>query len=206
MNLYLDESYNLQKSRGKMFISINGFTVLDDKILRKRWRAIRKPFAKIKRRIHATDSRFEKLREKSITLLGRHDVNILSMFQLTQEIPPSYFDAKGIRFDAVYIALLKKLFSDLSLGEYKQARIVVDARKHKGGTLGEKKFRKDIEHFLLTEFPKTHCTFKLTPSSTDTLLELADFISNTFYKEYQRNSEHVFQKLGFRLVKIKNPL
>lgn len=83
---------------------------------------------------------------------------------------------------------------------------VVDARKHKGGKLGEKKFRKEIEKFLSDEFPKTRCLFKLTPSYTDILLELADFISNTFYKEYQKDSDHVFQKLGFRLVQIKNPL
>ena len=206
MNIYLDESYNLQKDKGKMFISINGFAVLDDKVLRKRWKAIRKPFTKLKRRIHANDTRFQELREKSIKMLGRHDVNILSMFQLIQEIPHNYFDDKNIRFDSVYAALLKKLFTDLSLGEYKQARIVVDARKHKGGQFGEKKFRQEIDKFLSDEFPSTNCVFKLTPSYMDTLLELADFISNTFYREYQHDSEHVFEKLGFRLVQIKNPL
>lgn len=45
MNIYLDESYNLQKSKGKMFISINGFSVLHDETLRKRWKLIRKSFA-----------------------------------------------------------------------------------------------------------------------------------------------------------------
>ncbi|EKD33293.1 MAG: hypothetical protein ACD_76C00053G0010 [uncultured bacterium] len=189
-----------------MFISINGFAVLDDKALRKRWRGVRKPFANIKRRIHATDSNFEELREKSIKLLGRHDVNILSVFQLTQEIPHTYFNEKEMQFDSVYTALIKKLLTELSIGEYKQARIVIDARKHKGGALGEKNFQKDIEHFLSDEFPTTYCMFKLTPSYADILLELADFISNTFYKEYQKTSDHVFQKLGFRLVQIKNPL
>ena len=139
-------------------------------------------------------------------MLGRHDVNILSMFQLIQEIPHSYFDDGAIRFDMIYAALLKKLFATLSLGEYQHARIVADARKHKGGQLGEKKFRQEIEKFLSDQFPSTHCVFKLTPSYTDTLLELADFISNTFYREYQRDSEHVFRKLRFRLVQIKNPL
>jgi len=206
MNIYLDESYNLQKNKGKMFISINGFAVLDDKVLRKRWKNIRRPYTKIKRRVHATDSCFEKLREKSIKMLGRHDVNILSIFQLSQEIPHDYFNEQGIKFDQVYVALLKKLFYDLSLGEYKYVRIVIDARKHKGGILGEKKFRKEIECFLSDSFSSTHCAFKLTPSYADILLELADFISNTFYKEYQHNSEHIFEKLGFRLVQIKNPL
>ncbi len=205
MNIYLDESYNLQKEKGKMFISINGFAVLDDKILRKRWKNIRKPFIKFKRRIHATDSCFEKLREKSIKMLGRHDVNIISMFQLSREIPHSYFKS-GIKFDQVYLELLKKLFDELSFNEFKQVKIVIDARKIKGGILGEKKFRKDMEFFLSNKFPTTHCEFKPTPSYFDTLLELADFISNTFYKEYQQDSGHVFEKLGFRLIQIKNPL
>lgn len=207
MNIYLDESYNFQKNKGKIFISINGFAVLDDKILRKRWKVIRKPYIKMRRRIHATDSSFEKLREKSIKTLGRHDVNVLSVFQLSQEIPHSYFDGKeGMNFDQVYVALLKKLFKDLSLDEYKQVQIVIDARKHKGGIFGEKRFRKEIESFLVDELLLTHCVFKLTPSYADVLLELADFISNTFYKEYQLDSEHIFQKLGFRLIQIKNPL
>jgi hypothetical protein len=207
MNIYLDESYNLQKEKGKLFISINGFVVLDEKILRKRWRGVRKPFAKLKRRIHATDSTFDELKIKSIKMLGRHDVSILSIFQLTQELPHDYFDKKdGIKFDAVYAGLLKKLFTELSLGEYQKVRIVVDARKHKAGKLGEKKFQKEIEDFLKQEFSGTGCTFKAVASYMDTLLELADFISNTFYREYQADSDHVFKTLGFRLVQIKNPL
>ena len=144
MNIYLDESYNLQKSKGKVFISINGFAVLDDQILRKRWKMIRKEYAKSKRRIHATDSHFEKLREKSIKLLGRHDVNILSVFQLTQELPFSYFDNEKMKFDSVYADLLKKLFIEMSLGEYRKVRIIIDARKHEGGRLAERKFQKEL--------------------------------------------------------------
>ncbi len=206
MNIYLDESYNLQKNRGKMFISINGFAVLDEKALRKRWRAIRKPHTTSKRRIHATDSHFDELRDKSITLLGRHDVNILSVFQLTQEISHDYFDKDGIKFDSVYADLLKKLFLKLSLGEYQKVKIVVDARKHKGGKLGEKVFRNTIEDYLKHEFARTDSIFKATPSYMDMLVELADFVSNTFYKEYHSDSEHVFEKLGFRFIQIKNPL
>lgn len=206
MNIYLDESYNLQKSKGKMFISINGFAVLDDEILRKRWKIIRKDYVKSKRRIHATDSHFEKLREKSIKLLGRHDVNILSVFQLTQELPFNYFDNEKMKFDSVYADLLKKLFVEMRLGEYQKARIIIDARKHEGGRLAEKKFQKEIDKFLKNEFPKTQCIYKVVHSYLDVLVELADFVSNTFYKEYQTDSNHIFEEIGFRLIQIKNPL
>ena len=207
MNIYLDESYNLQRKRGKMFISINGFAVLDEKILRKKWKNIRKPYTKLRRRIHATDSRFEGLRKESIKLLGRHDVNILSVFQLQQEIDYKYFKKNGgMNFDVVYEDILKSLLGELSLGEYRQVKIIVDSRKHKGGRLAKDTFRKNIEVFFRKKFPDTKCIFKLTPSCMDILVELADIISNTFYKEYQKDSEHVFESLGFRFTQIKNPL
>jgi len=189
-----------------MFISINGFAVLDDEILRKRWKIIRKDYVKSKRRIHATDSHFEKLREKSIKLLGRHDVNILSVFQLTQELPFNYFDNEKMKFDYVYTDLLKKLFIEMRLNEYQKARIIIDARKHEGGRLVEKKFKKEIEEFLKKEFTRTHCVYKTVHSYQDVLVELADFVSNTFYKEYQNDSSHIFEEIGFRLIQIKNPL
>lgn len=206
MNIYLDESYNLQKEKGKMFISINGFSVLNDKVLRKRWKAMRKPYTKLGRRIHATDSQFEGLREESLKLLGGHDANVLSVFQLIQEIPYDYYDKDGIKFDLVYADLLKKLFEKLSLDEYKKVRIVLDSRTHKNGTLGQKRFKSDIETFLKKEFSGTKSILTMTPSYLEILLELADFISNTFYREYSHDSEEVFKKIGFRLVQIKNPL
>lgn len=206
MNIYLDESYNIQKTKGKMFVSINGFAVLDDQKLRKRWKMVRKEYTKSRRRIHATDSHFEKLRKKSIKLLGRHDVNILSVFQLTQELPHNYFDNEKMKFDLVYANLLKKLFIEMSLGEYKKVKIIIDARKYKGGKLAEKKFQKEIDSFLKKEFSKTNCVYKTVPSYLDVLVELADFVSNTFYKEYQKNSNHIFEDIGFRLIQIKNPL
>ncbi|MFH0857517.1 MAG: hypothetical protein V1848_02085, partial [Candidatus Magasanikbacteria bacterium] len=137
---------------------------------------------------------------------GRHDVNILSVFQLTHEVPHDYFDKNGIKFDSIYADLVKKLFSEMSLGEYKKVKIIIDARKHKGGRLGEKKFQKDIEIFLLNQFSSTNCIYKATPSYLDVLVELADFVSNTFYREYQNDSDHIFEEIGFRLIQIKNPL
>lgn len=206
MNIYLDESYNLQKSKGKMFISINGFAVLDDRTLRKRWKMIRKSYSQSKRRIHVVDSHFEELRDKSIKLLDKHDVNILSVFQLIQEIPHDYFDKEGMDFDFVYIDLLKKLFVETALGEYRKVKIIIDARKHEGGKLVEKNFQKEVEIFLKNQFPYTNCTYKTTPSYLDILVELADFVSNTFYKGYQNDSDQIFENISFRLIQIKNPL
>lgn len=206
MNIYLDESYNFQKEKGKMFLSINGFSVLDDKILRKRWKTIRKPYTKLGRRIHATDSEFKNLREESLKLLGGHDAIILSLFQLIQEIPYDYYNKDGIKFDLIYSDLLKKLFERLSLGEYKKVKIILDSRTHRDGVLGQKRFKNDIEKFLKKEFSGTTCLFQMTPSYLEILLELADFISNTFYREYFNDSDKVFKQLGFRFVQIKNPL
>ncbi len=206
MNIYLDESYNLQKTRGKMFVSINGFAVFDDRLLRKRWKIVRKDYVRSKRRVHATDSYFEELRKKSLKLLNRNDISVFSVFQVIQELPYDYFDKEGIKFDFLYASLLKKLFVEMSLGEYKKIRIFIDARKHKGGKLGEKKFQKEIEDFLKNKFFNTVCIYKATPSYLDVLVELSDFVSNTFYREYQNNSTHVFKDAGIRFIQIKNPL
>lgn len=206
MNIYLDESYNFQKDKGKMFISINGFAVLNPTRLRKRWRSIRKPYTKHKRRIHATDPYFEDLRTKSIVLLNNSDVTILSIFQLIQEIPHDYFDKHGMNFDCIYGELLKKLFKELSLQEHKLVRIIIDSRKHSGRTSKKNYFQRDIDQFLKNEFPNSCCSFIPTPSYLDVLVELADFVSNTFYKAYQQNESILFAQLKCKLIQIKNPL
>lgn len=207
MNIYLDESYNLQRTKGKQFISINGFAVLDDKILRKRWKDLRKPYL-MKKRIHATDSRFQSLSDQSVKILGRHDLTILSIFQVVQEIEnkKEFFGKEKLKFDKVYTHLVQSLLKELKLNEYKQVRIIVDARKHKGGIMGKEKFQNDIEQFLKEAYSDTKSDFKQTPSYLDILVELADFVSNRFYKEYQKGSKHLFNDLGFRLIQIKNPL
>lgn len=206
MNIYLDESYNFQKERGKMFLSINGFTVLNAGRLRKRWMHIRKPYTKHKRRIHATDPYFEDLREKSISILNMNDVMIASVFQLVQEIPYDYFDKHKMDFEKVYSELLKHLFKELLLQEYKQVRTVIDSRKHPGGAFGAKEFQKNMEKFLKKEFSGTKCSFLPTPSYVDVLVELADFVSNTFYKAYIQENDSLFEELGYKLLQIKNPL
>lgn len=205
MNVYLDESYNLQRNRGKVFISINGFAVLNDKLLRKRWKQVRKKFVG-KRRIHATDSSFVGLRAKSIKLLGSHDVAVLSVFQLIQELPaPEYFTTEGCDFEKVYIALIQSLLLKLSLNEYRRIRVLIDARSHTGGKLGGKKFQIAIEEFLGKKF-EGNFVFKRVPSSMDVLVELADFVSNIFYRAYQAGQTDIFTELGFKLIQIKNPL
>lgn len=206
MNIYLDESYNFQKEKGKMFISINGFAVLNAKRLRKRWQHIRKPFTKHKRRIHATDPYFEELRAKSLQLLKFNDISIATVFQFVQEIPYNYFDKNGMRFEQIYAELLKHLLKELSLHEYKNVRIIIDARKHHGGSIGAYKFQQNIELFLKKKFSDTKCFFLPTPSYIDTLVELADFVSNTFYKSYQHDEQDVFNQFGYKLIQIKNPL
>jgi len=167
---------------------------------------VRRPFTKHKRRIHATDPYFEELRTKSISLLNSSDVTILSVFQLVQEIPYDYFDKHGLDFDKIYTELLKVLFKELSLQEYRRVRIVIDSRKHPGGVSSAELFQQNIDNFLKNEFAGTQCSFLSTPSYVDILVELADFVSNTFYKSYWQNENEIFSQLGVKLIQIKNPL
>ena len=209
MFIYLDESYNLKDKNKKQFISINGFSVLNDKQLFKKWKEYRMPFVG-KRRIHATDSSFDKLRVKVLKLFARPDVTLLTVFQVIQEIPfnreKGYFKKGKLNFEKVYSDLTKELFKELRLEEYSKIKIIVDSRKMKGGVLAKKGFRKDMSCFLDDVYNKSLIEFKVQSSSADILLEFADFVSNIFYREYQNENDKFFKEIEFKLVQIKNPL
>ncbi|MBA3047636.1 DUF3800 domain-containing protein [Patescibacteria group bacterium] len=210
MYIYLDESYNLKDRSKKQFVSINGFMALDEKILFKRWKNYRQPFLIKKRRIHATDSFFDELRPKALELTDRHDLILLSAFQILQEISFKnnnvYFYKGKLDFDRIYCDLIIELFKQLDFKDHKKAKIIIDSRKHRGGILGKKHFEQKIMNFLQTEYEQMNFQFKMQPSSTDILLELADFISNIFYRIYIDGDGRLFQNLGFKIVQIKNPL
>lgn len=55
MYIYLDESYNLKDRNKKQFISINGFMVLNERSLFKKWKDYRQPFLSKNIRIHANN-------------------------------------------------------------------------------------------------------------------------------------------------------
>ena len=48
--------------------------------------------------------------------------------------------------------------------------------------------------------------FEILPSSSNILLEIADFISNTFYKQYTGEEIKSLEKLKVKTIRIKNPL
>jgi hypothetical protein len=56
--------------------------------------------------------------------------------------------------------------------------------------------RKDITVF----------NFKSQPSTTDILLELADFISNILYRAYLEDDVEFLDTIAHKLVQLKNPL
>jgi len=67
MYIFLDESYNLKDRSRPQFISISGFKTAAIKQIWKHWKIYRRKFIS-KARIHATDKRFEPLREKILNL------------------------------------------------------------------------------------------------------------------------------------------
>lgn len=210
MYIYLDESYNLKDRDKKQFISINGFLVLDEKSLLKEWKRIRLPFVEEKRRIHANEKHFNKLRPRVKSLLKRNDLIILSVFQVIQEITfdkdCGYWQKGSLAFDKIYYDMLKMLMLKLHLNEYRKVNIVIDSRKHKGGIMMQKKFEQLFIKFLLDNHSGVRFRYKSQPSTTDVLLELADFISNIFYREYLKNNDDFFEKIDYNLIQLKNPL
>jgi hypothetical protein len=176
-----------------------------------RWKALRQPFAE-RKRIHATDSRFEPLRGKAFALLAQRDATVLNASQDLRTLPVGrdspYFRKAGTDFERVYEDLMKRLLTALPLPQRKSVRLVLDSRKVKGGYLGRERFRVEILRFLRMRFPGTTAAFTISPSATDILLEIADFVSNTFYKQYAtgRSAPAITDTPGLKLLQIVNPL
>ena len=59
---------------------------------------------------------------------------------------------------------------------------------------------------LEKQYKQTKFEFKTQSSATDVLLELADFISNIFYRAYLKDDKQYFEDLRFKMTQIKNPL
>jgi hypothetical protein len=93
----------------------------------------------------------------------------------------------------------------MHLDEYKKIVITVDNRKHKG-KLGKEKFRQDILEFLCLNFKGTDSAFVFQASTTNILLELADFYSNIFYEAYQGDENSFLRDCRPRIYQLKNPL
>ena len=150
------------------------------------------------------------MRTKALKLFSKPDITLLTVFQIIQEIPfeheKGYFKKDKLNFNKVYFDLLKALIKKLQLEEYKKIKIIVDSRKAKGSVLIHKSLRKEIQYFLDENYKQTLTEFKTQSSSTDILIEFADFISNTFYRAYQNEDDKFFTKLDFKLIQIKNPL
>lgn len=210
MYIYLDESYNLKDRNKEQFISINGFMVLDIKNLFKKWKDYRQPFLSKNIRIHANNKIFDKLRIKVLKIIGRPDLTLLSSFQILQEISfqknSVYFHKGKLNFDKIYFDLTVELFKKMNLDEYRNVTIIIDSRKHKGGILGRNLFEKHVLDFLKMKYQRVRFTFVLQPSTSNVLLELADFISNIFYRAYIKDDKRFFEDLRFRIIQIKNPL
>ena len=210
MYIFLDESYNLKDRTKPQFISINGFETTTIKQIWKQWRIYRRRFVG-KERIHATDRKFEPLREKCFELFYRlPQTTLLTSFQAIQEIPVGkgsfYFRKDKLDFEMVYEDILKSLLDKLNLHEYKEVVINIDDRKHKEGILGKRKFQKNVLSYLNQYYPNTIFRFQILPSSSNVLIEVADFVSNTFYKKYVGQKIGFLDKLEAKTIEIKNPL
>lgn len=111
-----------------------------------------------------------------------------------------------MNFDKVYEDLVKAILDKLHLQEYKKVVINIDNRKQKEGILGKRKFQENILFYLKECYPNTVFCFKILPSSSNILIEIADFISNTFYKQYAGQRIDLLEKMKVKTIEIKNPL
>ena len=102
--------------------------------------------------------------------------------------------------------MLKALHKELSLHAYKEVHITVASRKHKHGVLGEQQFRNNILHFLQNWYPTTLAHFTAQPMAANVLLEIADFVSNSLYRQYAGENMSLLEPLKGKTITMKNPL
>lgn len=210
MYIFLDESYNLKDRSKPQFVSINGFMTVPVKKVWKRWREHRRKFAG-KWRIHATDIVFEPLREKTFRLVEQSpDITLLSVVQAIPAIPARkgnpYWQKGKLNFDKVYEDMLKSLFDRIQLSAYTAVRVTIDNRKTREGMLGKQRLQEHILAYLAQYYPSTHVTFRFVPSTSEILLEIADFVSNTFYKKYAGQEVSMLEHLKGKTIVLENPL
>ena len=211
MYIFLDESYNLKDRTKLQFISINGFKTIDTRKIWKGWKDYRLPFVG-KSRIHASDRLFEPLRAKCLKLLNTHpDITLFTAIQEIRMIPVSgdiaYYNKEGkFLFDNVYANILKELLKEMNLHAYKKVFIIIDSRKHNRGVLGKKQFQNNIQYFLKNWYPNTISNFDMQSSASNILLEIADFVSNSFYRQYLGQEILLLKSLKGKTLKLKNPL
>ena len=136
------------------------------------------------------------------------DLNIVSVFQVLQEIPfdKKYWNKNKINFDKIYLDLIKSLIKKLNLKEYRQVKVNIDNRKYNYGALGKRMFKKKITDFAGDNYPDLQFKVSLQPSNTDILIELADFMSSIFYRAYIENDSEFFNKYKYKIIQLKNPL
>ncbi len=151
------------------------------------------------------------MRGKSFDLISlTADTFLLTAFQTIREIPAGknnpYYKKDKLNFEKAYGDILKALLERLSLREYKKVVINIDSRKHKEGILGKKAFQENILFYLEQCYPNTIFRFEILPSTSNILIEMADFVSNTFYKKYIGQKTKYLEELKLKTIAIKNPL
>jgi len=210
MYIFLDESYNLKDRSKPQLISISGFIAIDVNKVWKRWREYRRKFAG-KWRIHATDGIFEPLREKAFRLAENiPDITLLSVVQLIPHIPVGkespYYRKGKLNFDKVYEDMLKSLLEQAHIHTYNEVVITIDSRKMKEGRLGKKRLQEHVLTYFREYYSLVHVEFRPLPSSSSILLEMADFISNTLYRQYIGEKMPMAEKVKGKTIVLKNPL
>ncbi|MCG2690418.1 hypothetical protein L6252_04060, partial [Candidatus Parcubacteria bacterium] len=75
-----------------------------------------------------------------------------------------------------------------------------------GGFLGKRQFRENILEYLKQNYPNTLFRFDILPSTSNILIEFADFVSNSFYKKYIGQKIDLLEKLKDKTISTKNPL
>lgn len=208
MHIYLDESFQLKSGTQNQFLTIAGFETSDPQRIAKLFNRIKKhtlPKRMSNQEIKSTNIAADRaFKPKLFRELNREDIRIYAITQLKNQLPPEYFYKGDLRYDNLYLDLLKILL--VREWDYRDHDIIITTMdmyrplKLKRGMIIE-----TLAKQLSEKYPDKY--FRIQFQTSELLnLQLADQICGVFYQLMQENQTW-FEMLKPKLKKIAaNPL
>ncbi|MBU1291947.1 DUF3800 domain-containing protein [Patescibacteria group bacterium] len=205
MFIFLDESGNFTGDKEPYFI-IGGFITNNPKRTTKafrKWQHTKFP-KKIRRKneVKFSDTGLnEKLRLKTIEYFSKQDIRIFYTFLKKSNIPLEYRKKKGLESGLLYTEIIAQTLDLLLPTTDSEFRVFRDQRHLK--RVSQTKFNKLLKPALLPNLPaKAILQIKAIDSSTDTNIQIADWICGALFRYYNegKNGKEFFLLLKNNII------
>ena len=192
MYIFIDESGNFQGDKEKLFI-VGGFIIGNQRITAKafrKWQDAKFTNKKLKFRkeVKFTDSRLtDKLRAQTLLYLTQQNIRIFYSFLKSENIPLEFRKKSAVESGRLYTEIIAKTLDIIFLNAESQVILSLDHRSLK--KVSQKEFKESLRlHILLQLSKKASVYVNTVDSSTDSNIQIADWICGALYRYYTNRS------------------